>query len=330
MRVKIIFILIVFVWTLTLNVSNIYASPGALRKNSIKPCSDGLNYGYHGDGNGGTHWHVAEAHSEMSSGWAAVGEPIATDPCPDYNVSNTIQTNSINNYYTNTTNNIAINTISNVVAKKSNDTGISKIVINYDIIEKISDIMEYVSKTKKVDIKVTTNDKKATYEIIGDIQDLSKDKVNEISIIVTAEDGTQKTYILNITRKNVESSVRIRTLSINQKSVYIDYKDNIDKVSLPSDQEKLNIEYELTTNNAKLVIIKDGQEVENGSDIQVGVNNYQLKIIDEDDNEFIYELTIEKMSQSEEITNMLLGGAVTAGGISTYVIYKKRKKSNIT
>lgn len=35
------------------------ATGGGLRKNSIKTCPNGVTYGTHSDGHGGTHWHVA-------------------------------------------------------------------------------------------------------------------------------------------------------------------------------------------------------------------------------------------------------------------------------
>ena len=76
---KILYIFIVLLLIITIPVN---ATSGALRKASIKKCSDGRYYGYHSS-NGSIHWHLAESHPEMSSGWAAVGDPLSGDPCPN-------------------------------------------------------------------------------------------------------------------------------------------------------------------------------------------------------------------------------------------------------
>ena len=56
----------------------VHASSGALKKNSIKTCPNGVTYGYHSKDK---HWHVAE-RSNSSSGWSAVGDAFYYDPCP--------------------------------------------------------------------------------------------------------------------------------------------------------------------------------------------------------------------------------------------------------
>ena len=76
-KIPYIFIVLLLIITIPVN-----ATRGALRKASIKKCSDGRYYGYHSS-NGTIHWHLAEAHPEMSSGWAAVGDPLSGDPCPN-------------------------------------------------------------------------------------------------------------------------------------------------------------------------------------------------------------------------------------------------------
>ena len=58
------------------------ATGGGLRKNSIKTCPNGVTYGMHSDGHGGTHWHVAVTNG---TNYYADGEAIYSDPCPGYN-----------------------------------------------------------------------------------------------------------------------------------------------------------------------------------------------------------------------------------------------------
>ncbi len=64
-------------------ITNVYASSGALKKDSIIKCPDGLYYGQHGSDN---HWHEAERSNTWSS-WTAVGDIIpGDDPCNRYSV----------------------------------------------------------------------------------------------------------------------------------------------------------------------------------------------------------------------------------------------------
>lgn len=338
MKRKLISMSLLLTLAFIFNTPDVFATSGALRKNSIKTCPNGITYGLHGDGAGGTHWHQAEQHSQMSSGWAAVGDPLSSDPCPK-NDNNTNQNNNSNSNQTNsnqsnntskenntTTNNNQTNTSSKNENKKSNDTSISKLTINGKSIYSIDDTMEHTVATSKVDISVETKDKNAKYEIQGNVEELSKEKTNEFKILVTAEDGTQKTYILNITREVKESYVRITSLKINGNSVYFSL-DKKEEVSLSNSEDKLNIEYKLSNTNANLIITANGKEIKNGDNIEVGKTNYLLTIVDEDGNESSYELVVERMTKFDETMSFILGLA-TLGGIG-YLIYfftKKRKK----
>lgn len=71
-------ILLIAIVILNSNV-NVYASGGALRKKSIKTCPNGITYGLHSDGKGGTHWHVAITNGKN---YYPDGEAIMSDPCP--------------------------------------------------------------------------------------------------------------------------------------------------------------------------------------------------------------------------------------------------------
>lgn len=58
------------------------ATGGGLRNNSIKTCPNGVTYGMHSDGHGGTHWHAVVTNG---TNYYADGEAIYSDPCTGYN-----------------------------------------------------------------------------------------------------------------------------------------------------------------------------------------------------------------------------------------------------
>lgn len=67
---------------LTILPVNVNATGGALKKSTIKTCPNGITYGLHSDGKGGTHWHVAITNGKN---YYPNGEAIYYDPCPDSN-----------------------------------------------------------------------------------------------------------------------------------------------------------------------------------------------------------------------------------------------------
>ncbi len=63
---------------------DVSATSGALKKDSIKTCPDGITYGYHKDG-AERHWHVAVTNGEN---YYPSGDAISSDPCPGYTKNN--------------------------------------------------------------------------------------------------------------------------------------------------------------------------------------------------------------------------------------------------
>lgn len=320
---KVLFIIIIFFMACNI----VKATPGGLRNSSIKTCPDGITYGLHSDGNGGTHWHQAAKNPKGQ--YYPTGETTYyEDPCPESNknegtAQNTKPSNSTNAYNNSNNNNVSSNT-NTTETKKSNDATIKYIRINGDSIN-VSDNMKYTSKKKSVNISIVTNNSKAKYEIVGNIGDLSVDELNTITIKVTAEDETTKDYIVEITREVQKSYVRITNLKLNDTSVNFDF-NNKKEISVFNEENKLNLEYQLSNNKATLVIKKNNQVVENGDQLKVGKNNYELVVIDEDGNENKYELIIERMSKFESIVAYTIGIIIFAIIILVIIKIIKKKK----
>ena len=269
---------------------NVFATGGGLRKSSIKTCPNGVTYGMHSDGHGGTHWHVAVTNG---NNYYADGDAIYSDPCSGYNTNQGTagQTSGSNNYSNSIRNNATSNV--NKEAVKSNDVSIESIKIEDDIITDISDVMEHEVSKKSISIYVVLNDIKSKYKIEGNIDDLSKTDINKIKIIVTAENGNEKVYELNIKRKVIQSNVIIREFKVNDSTIQFEDKKGSTFVFYWT--EKFNYDFSLSDSKSTLKLFNNGKEIKN-TNLKVGYNKYKLVIIDENGNENNYNLEIQRLS----------------------------------
>lgn len=127
--------LIIFLWLVIILFGfncNVYATGGGLRKNTIKTCPNGITYGLHSDGSGGTHWHIAITNG---NNYYVSGDAILDDPCSS--VTKNKGTASSRNK-SNDNSNIISNGNEN---KKNNDASISSIKVDNEEVEIISSEM---------------------------------------------------------------------------------------------------------------------------------------------------------------------------------------------
>lgn len=232
--------------------------------------------------------------------------------------------------------------------KKSNDATLKSLSIDGISInpEFKSDVLEYKAEalagTNKVKINASTNDSKANVSGIGEVS--VSDGANKLEIIVAAEDGTTKTYTINL---NVKEFAPIEVKIGNKKYTVVRKKDDLPEVDL-FEEKKVKIGNDEVDGyyNDKLKIYLVGLKDEKGN-INMYIyepedNTYKLykwvtvggvtlfinepdKIID---NFKKYKTTIKntdvyiyKLSKKEKIG--LLYGTNVATGNKGYYVYDK-------
>lgn len=230
--------------------------------------------------------------------------------------SNSSSSSSYNNQtesYTKTTTKLAITTTQK---PKSSDTTLKEIIIDDESLE-VEDELNYKTKNDSVNIEVITNDDNATYEIING-SNLSIGE-NKAIVVVKAEDGTIKNYVINITREVILSSNTDVKILINDTEV--DFEDYKATIYLTNSDTKIDLDYELDDEKSKI----EYNEIE---ELKVGDNNLKIKVIAEDGSQQIYSIVINRATKAENNISNVVGYGLACGvGYGVYKLFKKRKNT---
>lgn len=299
----------------------VFASSGRLRSGSIKTCN-GILYGQHGSDN---HYHRAE---KKGGYYYPVGDAIYSNPCS----GNSNPSGSNNSSNSNVNKKPVTNNASSTNVKSSDNTLKSITIDNQEV--KVQDNISFTTNKETVSIKVVPDHNKATYKINNkDTLDIG---VNNVSVVVTAEDGKTKNYNIQITREEILSSNVGLKVTINEKELeFNDYKSYIEV------EDKFDLKYYLEDDKSSI-------KYDNIEDLKIGNNIIKFEVIAEDGTSQVYEVNvykIEKTTSDEPISNVkedqvnqevnnddtsdttdaILGFAICCGvGIGIYK-FKKRK-----
>lgn len=151
----------------------------------------------------------------------------------------------------------------------------------------------------KVIISATTEDSKAkiTSEIGEKILTVGN---NSISIIVQAENGSTKTYNINIVRKNrLDNNASLSNLNVNGQTLSPKFDPNITtyKVNVPNNITKLDVNAIAAGTNAKVAI-------SGNNNLSVGKNNIVVEVTAEDGSKKVYIIEATRAtSQTQSSTN---------------------------
>lgn len=140
----------------------------------------------------------------------------------------------------------------------------------------------------KLDLKYLTNDNKATVKVEGN-SNLKENEKNVVKVIVTAEDGTTNTYILNVTKSDEVISNRLILLNIKEGSLKTDFDSDIYEysVTVPKSTKKLTIDAIPERKDCKVEIIGNKNLGKGGSIVLI-------KLTDKNGYNSYYRLNVKK------------------------------------
>lgn len=156
-----------------------------------------------------------------------------------------------------------------------------------------------------LDVSAIANDPNAKVEISGNSN--WKEGVNPVTITVTAEDGTQKVYIINVTRRALNNTSKpqsdpkssdnfLKELVVSNGDVTPSFDRNINSYSIivPNDVTSLDLSAIANDSNANV-------EITGNSDFKVeSLNTVTIKVTAEDGSQRVYTINVTRSDKKAE------------------------------
>lgn len=208
------------------------------------------------------------------------------------NSSNSNKNNSNNSTASNKSSNNLLDSLTINNAKMS--PTFSKDVTSYSI--------TVPKDVNKLDLDYKLSDSKASVKVVGN-DNLKSNKNNVVEIIVTAEDGSTKTYTLNVSFSSDSSSNKLASLKVKESSLYPKFDSDVNeyKIKLKKNVSKLTIDAIAKDKNSKVEIIDNKNLNKNNSVVLVkvtdknGFSNYYKLKVDNTKKQTIFGIEISKI-----------------------------------
>jgi len=158
------------------------------------------------------------------------------------------------------------------------------------------------SDVVSIDVLATKEDANAEVFVTGNTN--LQDGLNRINIVVTAEDGTKRTYVINVTKTDniEEANANLENLAVDGYLLTPDFNYDMTNYSIEINNEidKLNILAVPKNPNATIVIVGNENLIPGESIITITVTA-EDKITEK-----VYEINVKKKTSDEEFANILL------------------------
>lgn len=203
--------------------------------------------------------------------------------------------------------------VSQPVIKKNNDTSLKLVEVDGEELI-VANEMSYTTFAEKIQVVAEPNDVKAMVEV------KNKDLVvgdNKIEIEVTAEDGTKKTYSLQVKREKLSDNVNIKVV-VDGRGV--EFADGAAQLEVEANRKKLDYEYELEDKNARV-------EIDDVDELKTGDNVFEFVVTAQDGTRQTYILTVHKdATVGETVGGFVVVGAVGCAVYGAYNSHAKKAK----
>lgn len=193
---------------------------------------------------------------------------------------------------------------------------------------------------ESVEVYATAQDSKAT--VTGTGTKKLNEGENEFPVVVTAEDGTKKTYTIYVTREETEiveetdgevsAGQGLAKLEVENATMTPDFQTNVYEYQIQyiGEETSLNLKAE-PTDNSYIV------EITGNNDLQEGENIITILVSDKDgDNIATYQITVNKKlvdeeaiarEKAEKMKMLIIGGAVLALIVLVIIFFVRRKRN---
>ena len=157
---------------------------------------------------------------------------------------------------------------------RSSNNYLSSLTVESQALSFNKDKTEYVisvnNNVSKINVSATAEDSKATISGTGSIS--LKVGLNTINIVVSAEDGTKKTYVLKVTRLEKDttktSNTNLSSLEVTGYDLIFDPAITSYNLSLPDDVTTLPLNYVVEDSTSE-VVVEGNESLVNGSVVKV-------------------------------------------------------------
>ena len=213
--------------------------------------------------------------------------------------------------------------------KKSSDATLKSLtssVVDLDFSKNKTNYTVNVDKTvTSLGLKATVNNSKAKVKIAGDENFVVGNNI--VKVVVTAEDGTTKTYTITVVKSKYGHAP---LLDLNVKGYELSpefepdrYKYTVDVVGLTS----VELEYTLADKDSKVTI-------EGADNLKVGANEVKLTVTEKDGTVTTYTITVNVAPAAEEVEEenntiwliIILILILLIVAEAAYIVVKKRKE----